>query len=99
MKRSKCNEERALYAPKQAESGTPVGDDCRQLGISEATCQVWKKKFAELGLTELRALQRYQNCGIRYCDKPRVFFLSPRVKTWQELRGRHLVGLQLVFSP
>lgn len=37
MKRSKCNEERVLHALKQAESGTPVGDVCRQLGISEVS--------------------------------------------------------------
>ena len=37
MKRSKCSEEQVAYALRQAESGTPVGDVCRQLGVSEAT--------------------------------------------------------------
>ena len=33
---------------------TGVADVCRQLGISEATFYVWKKKYAALGSTELR---------------------------------------------
>jgi putative transposase len=58
MNRSRNSEEKILYAPKQAESGTLVGDVCRQLGISEATFYVWKKKFGGLGLTELRELRQ-----------------------------------------
>jgi putative transposase len=42
MKRSRNSEEKILYALKQAESGTPVGDVCWQMGISEATFYVWK---------------------------------------------------------
>ena len=37
MKRSKFSEEQVAYALRQAESGTAVGDVCRQVGISEAT--------------------------------------------------------------
>jgi len=37
MKRSKFSEEQIAYALRQAESGTPVGDVCRQVGVSEAT--------------------------------------------------------------
>ena len=35
MKRSKFSEEQIIYALRQAESGTPIGDVCRQLGIAE----------------------------------------------------------------
>ena len=35
----------------------PVGDVCRTNGISEATFYVWKKKFAHLGVSELRRLR------------------------------------------
>ena len=42
---------------RQAETGTAVADVCRQLGISEATFYVWKKKYANLGATELRLLR------------------------------------------
>ena len=37
MKRSKFSEEQIVYAIRQAESGTPVGDVCRQLGVAEQT--------------------------------------------------------------
>jgi putative transposase len=61
MKGSRNSEERILYALKQAESGTPVGDVCRQMGISEATYYVWKKKYGGLGLTELRELRQLRD--------------------------------------
>ena len=34
-----------------------MADVCRQLGISEATFYVWKKKYAGLGSTDLRELR------------------------------------------
>lgn len=43
MKRSRCSEEQIVYAIRQAEVGTPVGDLCRQLGVSDATFYTWKK--------------------------------------------------------
>ena len=61
MKRSRYSEEKILYALKQAESGTPVGDFCRQTGISEATFYVWKKKYGGLSLTELRELRQLRD--------------------------------------
>jgi putative transposase len=57
MKRSKFSEEQITYALRQVESGTPVADVCRQLGVSEATFYVWKKKFAHLGVSELRRMR------------------------------------------
>lgn len=57
MKRSKYTEEQVTYALRQAESGTPVADVCRQLGISEATFDVWKKKFGHLGVSEVRRVR------------------------------------------
>ncbi len=50
-------EEQILRALHQAEGGTRVSDLCREHGISEATYYVWKKKYAGLGLSELRELQ------------------------------------------
>ena len=58
MKRSRFSEEQVTYALRQAESGTPVADVCRQMGISEATFYIWKKKYAALGVTELRELRQ-----------------------------------------
>jgi putative transposase len=54
MKRSKFSEEQIVYAIRQAEAGTPVGDLYRQLGVRDATFYAWKKKDAYLGVSELR---------------------------------------------
>ena len=57
MKRSRFSDEQIAYVLRQAESGTAVADVCRQIGISEATFYIWKKKYANLAGTELRELR------------------------------------------
>ncbi len=61
MKSSKCSEEQIAYALRQAESGTAVADVCRQIGVSEATFYVWKKRFAHLGVSELRRMRQLED--------------------------------------
>ena len=34
---------------------------CRQLGLSEATFYAWKKKYAHLGVSELRRLRQLED--------------------------------------
>ncbi len=51
-------EEQILAAPREAEGGTTVVDVCRQVGISEQTFYVWKRRYAGLGLSELRELRQ-----------------------------------------
>jgi putative transposase len=65
MKRSKFSEEQVAYALRQVEAGTPVPDICRQLGVSEATFYVWKKKYAHLGVSELRRLRQLEDENAR----------------------------------
>jgi putative transposase len=57
MKKSKFTEEQIAYALRQVEGGTTPADVCRQLGVSEATFYIWKKKYAHLGVSELRRLR------------------------------------------
>jgi putative transposase len=65
MKKSRYTEEQIAYVLRQAESGTPVSDVCRSIGISEATFYVWKKKYASLGVSELRKLRQLEAENVR----------------------------------
>ena len=60
MKKTAFTEEQITYALRQAETGTPVADICRKLGISEQTFYRWKKKFAGMGIAELRRLRQLE---------------------------------------
>jgi putative transposase len=51
-------EEQILAALRQAEGGTTVVEVCRQVGITEQTFYTWKRKYAGLGLSELRELRQ-----------------------------------------
>src|SRR5688572_22107559 len=65
MKKSKFTEEQIAYALRQVEGGTPPADVCRQLGVSEATFYIWKKKYAHLGVSELRQLRALEDENAR----------------------------------
>ncbi len=58
MARRGHTEEQILRALRQAESGTKVSEICREHGVSEATYYIWKKRYAGLGLSELRELRQ-----------------------------------------
>lgn len=61
MKKTRYTEEQIAFALKQAETGNRVGEVCRKMGISEATFYNWKKKFAGLGVSELRRLRQLED--------------------------------------
>lgn len=58
MKQKRYREEQIVYALRQAEGGTKVVDICRQLGVSEQTFYAWRKKYAGMGVAELRELRQ-----------------------------------------
>ena len=60
MKRKRFTEEQITYALRQAESGTPVAEVCRKLQITEQTFYRWKKKYAAMGVAELRRLKELE---------------------------------------
>jgi putative transposase len=57
MKRSRYTAEQVAFAMRQAESGTPVSEICRKMGIAEQTFYRWKKRFAGMGVAEVRKLR------------------------------------------
>jgi len=56
MKKSRFTNEKIAFALKQADTGTPVTEICRKMGVSEPTFYRWKKKFDGLGVSEVRRL-------------------------------------------
>ena len=52
------SEEEILRVLREAESGEPVVEVCRKHGISQQSFYLWKKKYAGLGLSELRELRQ-----------------------------------------
>ncbi len=52
------SEEEILRVLREAESGDTGVEICRKHGISQQTFYLWKKKYAGLGLNELRELRQ-----------------------------------------
>lgn len=61
MKKSKFTEEQIAFALKQAETGTPVSEVIRRMGVSEQTFYRWKKLYGGLGVGELRRLKQLED--------------------------------------
>ena len=58
MKGQRHSEEQILYALRQAEGGEKATEICRKMGISEQTFYTWKRKYAGMGISELRELRQ-----------------------------------------
>ena len=54
------SEEQIIYALKRVESGVKGLEVCREMGISEQTLYVWKRKYAGMGVGELRRLKQLE---------------------------------------
>jgi putative transposase len=61
MRTSRFTVEQIALALRQAEAGTPVGEICRKLEVAEATFYRWKRKFGDLGVSELRELRQLRD--------------------------------------
>ena len=60
MKGSRYTAEQIAFALRQAESGVSAAEVCRKMGVTEKTFYTWKKKFAGLGVSELRRLRQLE---------------------------------------
>ena len=57
MSAKRYSEEQIIYALKQVDADTPAKEVCRQFGVSEPMFYLWKKKYAGLGVSDLRELR------------------------------------------
>ena len=60
MKKTRFTDEQIAFALRQAETGTPVKEVIRKMGISEISEQTfyrWKKLYGGLGPSEVRRLK------------------------------------------
>jgi len=60
MWKARFSEEQIAYALRQVEQGTPATEFCRKLGISEQTFYTWKKRFAGMGVSELKRVRQLE---------------------------------------
>lgn len=60
MRSSKFTEEQIAFALKQAETGTPVKEVIRKMGISEQTFYRWKTKYGGMLPSDVRKLKQLE---------------------------------------
>jgi putative transposase len=60
MKKSRFTEQQIAFALRQAETGTPVSEVTRKLGITNQTFYRWKQKYSGLGPSELKRLKQLE---------------------------------------
>jgi putative transposase len=58
MPRKGHSEEEIVRALRLAEGGQKVSDICREMGVSQQAFYSWKRRYAGLGLSELRELRQ-----------------------------------------
>jgi len=58
--KKRYSEQQIAFALRQAESGTPVSEIVRKMGISEPTFYRWKKKYGGMGVAEVRRLKELE---------------------------------------
>lgn len=57
MRRSSFTDKQIALTLQQVKDGSPVGDVCRKMGISEQTFYRWRRKFGELMPSEMKRLR------------------------------------------
>lgn len=61
MKGKRYSEEQIIGILKQADSGTPLADICRQCGITRATFFRWKAKFGGMEISDAKKLRSLED--------------------------------------
>ena len=61
MPRKRFTHEQIAFALRQAENGATVEEVCREMGVPEPTFHRWKKRFAGMGVPEIRRLKQLED--------------------------------------
>ena len=61
MPRKGHSEEQIVYAIRQVEAGKKVTDVCREMGVSAQAFYSWKRRYAGVGISELRELRQLRD--------------------------------------
>ena len=65
MKKKRFSVEQITSVLQQVTAGVPVGEVCRQVGISEQTFYRWKKQYAGMQSDQVRELKQLQEENAR----------------------------------
>ena len=57
--------EQIIAVLREAESGTPVRDLCRRVGVSTVTFYKWKSKYAGMEISEVRRMRLLEDENAR----------------------------------
>ncbi len=60
MKKSRFSEEQIATALRQVDAGAPVAEITRALGVSEQTYYLWRKKYGQMAMAEIRRLRQLE---------------------------------------
>ena len=88
MKQHRFTEEQKAFALRQAESGVPVQEILRKMGVSEATFYRWKQKYGGMGVAEIRRLKQLEDENKRL--KGRVADLTLDKQILQDVLSKKL---------
>ena len=61
MKKAKHSEEKIIGAVKQMESGRPVKEVVRELGVTDQTLYNWKAKYGGMEVSDARRLRSLED--------------------------------------
>lgn len=60
MKKSRFSEEQIATALRQVDAGAPVAEVTRALGVSEQSYYLWRKKYGQMAMAEIRRLRQLE---------------------------------------
>lgn len=86
MKKSKFSDSQIISVLKQAETGTPIPDLCREHGISSATFYKWRAKYGGMDTALMARLKELEEENRRL----KKMYAEERIKA--EIRKEALEG-------